>query len=221
VGLRLYRSRFRIPDLRNQRRAPEEPEPDQFDQIQEISAVIDWAIAENDNIASPLHGLIDPETIAVSGHSLGGHVTMWSAIADSRIDTAVIIDAWFDISEGGFGQVDVPVMFLNSWVGLCGGHGLPVKHIYDVIDVPRAEIAVVDSAHIDFLERSDGLNALGQVICGGGTRDKNEVRAIAQRYLVAWLNVYLKGLTDFEDIYAGASAQADIDANSVTIRHDL
>ena len=60
----------------------------------DVSFVIDEVLAANDDPASPLHGLVDPEAIGVVGHSLAG-ATTWAvsfntARRDERIDSTVI-----------------------------------------------------------------------------------------------------------------------------------
>jgi dienelactone hydrolase len=60
----------------------------------DVSFVIDEMLAANDDPASPLHGLVDPDAIGVVGHSLGG-ATTWAvsfntATQDPRIDSTVI-----------------------------------------------------------------------------------------------------------------------------------
>ena len=60
----------------------------------DVSFVIDEVLAANDDPASPLHGVVDPEAIGVVGHSLGG-ATTWAVsfnppTRDERIDSTVI-----------------------------------------------------------------------------------------------------------------------------------
>ncbi|MCB0962780.1 MAG: dienelactone hydrolase family protein [Acidimicrobiales bacterium] len=60
----------------------------------DVSFVIDQVLAANDDEAGPLHGLVDPESIGLVGHSLGG-ATTWAtsfntATRDPRIDSTVI-----------------------------------------------------------------------------------------------------------------------------------
>lgn len=67
---------------------------DVVNQPGDVSFVIDEVLAANDDPASPLHGLVDPDAIGVVGHSLGG-ATTWAvsfhtATRDERIDSAVI-----------------------------------------------------------------------------------------------------------------------------------
>ena len=60
----------------------------------DVSFVIDEVLAASEDEASPLAGLVDPESIGVVGHSLGG-ATTWAvsfntATRDPRIDSATI-----------------------------------------------------------------------------------------------------------------------------------
>ena len=58
----------------------------------QLSAAIDWALAENDRPGSRYHGLIDPDQIAISGFSCGG-VQALSIAGDPRVDTVVIMNS--------------------------------------------------------------------------------------------------------------------------------
>jgi len=51
---------------------------------------IDWALAENARADSPYYGLIDPEAVAVSGHSCGGLQAI-QAGGDPRVATTIVM----------------------------------------------------------------------------------------------------------------------------------
>jgi dienelactone hydrolase len=60
----------------------------------DVSFVIDSVLAASDDPDSPLHGLVDPTSIGMVGHSLGG-ATTWAvafntATRDERIDSATV-----------------------------------------------------------------------------------------------------------------------------------
>lgn len=55
----------------------------------DVMAGIEWALAENQREGSPLHGLIDPNKVAVSGFSCGG-VQALSLARDPRIKAIVV-----------------------------------------------------------------------------------------------------------------------------------
>ena len=58
----------------------------------QLSAAIDWALAENARPQSRYYGRIDADQIAISGFSCGG-VQALSIAADPRVDTVVIMNS--------------------------------------------------------------------------------------------------------------------------------
>jgi hypothetical protein len=57
-----------------------------------LMTALDWALAQNNDPASPYHGHIDPTAVAVSGYSCGGLQALQVA-ADRRIKTLVIMNS--------------------------------------------------------------------------------------------------------------------------------
>ncbi|MCB2078489.1 MAG: hypothetical protein KDE55_12425 [Novosphingobium sp.] len=57
--------------------------------VQDLRKILDWALAENDRPGSPYFGRIDPDLVAVAGHSCGG---MQAIIVgdDPRIKTVIV-----------------------------------------------------------------------------------------------------------------------------------
>ena len=55
----------------------------------DLLAGLDWILAENERAGSPFFGLVDPEMVAVAGHSCGGLQAI-SVAADPRIATAIV-----------------------------------------------------------------------------------------------------------------------------------
>jgi dienelactone hydrolase len=85
---------------------------DVVNQPGDVSFVIDQVLAAAEDEAGPLHGLVDPESIGVVGHSLGG-ATTWAvafntATRDDRIDSATVFagltfpmpDGEYDFASG-------------------------------------------------------------------------------------------------------------------------
>jgi hypothetical protein len=58
----------------------------------QLTAAIDWALAENERAGSRYFGRIDPEQIAISGFSCGG-VQALTIAADPRVKTVVIMNS--------------------------------------------------------------------------------------------------------------------------------
>jgi hypothetical protein len=59
---------------------------------EQLSAAIDWALAENARAGSPYYGRIDTGAIAVSGFSCGG-IQALTVASDPRVSTAVIMNS--------------------------------------------------------------------------------------------------------------------------------
>ena len=80
---------------------------DWVNQPGDVSFVIDEVLAAGDDPDSPLHGRVDPESIGVVGHSLGGATTYAvafnTATRDDRIDSVVVFAGLtFDVPGGEF-----------------------------------------------------------------------------------------------------------------------
>lgn len=67
---------------------PRLPAPQTY--YESLVEAIDWALAENARPESPYYGRIDPEAVAVSGHSCGGLQAI-QAGADPRVATSVVM----------------------------------------------------------------------------------------------------------------------------------
>ncbi|HTG39819.1 hypothetical protein [Sphingomonas sp.] len=57
-----------------------------------LKVAIDWAVAENERVGSPLRGRIDISRIAISGFSCGGLQALMNA-ADPRVKTIVVMNS--------------------------------------------------------------------------------------------------------------------------------
>jgi hypothetical protein len=58
----------------------------------QLTAAIDWALAENERAGSRYYGRVDPEQIAISGYSCGG-VQALTIAGDPRVKTVVIMNS--------------------------------------------------------------------------------------------------------------------------------
>lgn len=93
---------------------------DVVNQPGDVSFVIDQVLAANDDPDSPLAGLIDPDSIGVDGHSLGG-ATTWAvafdaAVRDDRIDSVVVFAGLtLDMPDGELElDSDLPLLVLHG-----------------------------------------------------------------------------------------------------------
>ena len=193
------------------------------EQIRQVSAVIDWAAQQNVDPASPLYAKVRTVDVGLVGHSLGSTISRAVALYDSRVLACAQLDGWFDSSA--YPHIDVlpgssvAFLWISADVGFCGGRSAIPEAVplIDFAEPPALEVIIDGAAHIDLLGQTRGFNRIGTIVCGGGTRDPNEVRAIAARYMIAWFNVHVQHKAEFEMYYNGAESQADVAAGTVTI----
>ncbi|MFB0613724.1 hypothetical protein [Aurantiacibacter poecillastricola] len=89
----------------------------------DLLAGLDWILAENDDAQSPFHSLIDPEKVAVAGHSCGGLQAI-SVAADPRIATAIVHNSGvldpaafnpitgFSVAKAELANIHSPVLYI-------------------------------------------------------------------------------------------------------------
>jgi dienelactone hydrolase len=190
----------------------------------QVSLLIDWCTEENLRADSPLFGRVDTGTVGAAGHSHGGKVSVVAALYDPRIDAIVDLDGNNDSDRvplaGRMHEINAPILWLSSGdesrcTGILGSRG---EVLYPYASPPTEEVTILGASHIAFLESSQGLNVIGQVVCGGGDKEQQAVRDIAYRYLIAWFNVYLKGDRSFETYFRGHEAARDVARGDVAIR---
>ncbi|MBI5093934.1 MAG: hypothetical protein HZB26_16025 [Candidatus Hydrogenedentes bacterium] len=197
-------------------------------QTQQVTDLIDWCAAEGERAESPLFGTVDIARVGTIGHSFGAFVALSAAVNDPRIRAVVDLDSIVADARSSnaallraqLAATFTPILWIGTDKGaFCSGPRGPFAlPLFDLANSPSEEVIVHGAAHIDFLEQSVGLNNLGQIICGGGTIDQNEARAIAARYMISWFNVYLQGQDDFRTYLDGESAMQDVAAGKVSIR---
>jgi dienelactone hydrolase len=108
------------PEPRPQLPPGQFPPPKTF--ASDLTAAIDWALAENERAGSPFKGLIDPQAIALSGFSCGGGQVMHVA-KDPRVRTLVmhntgVLNAGpspipgMDVTKAALDTIHTPVIFI-------------------------------------------------------------------------------------------------------------
>lgn len=189
--------------------------------VRQNAMVIAWCAEETIDPESELFGMADTSNVAMVGHSFGAGVAAVSALEGVR--AAVILDMpdnmvdYVPLETLG----DCPAAFMHLVAGhegvIWGGHNDDLA-LFDHSPPPAAEITIVGADHMDFMEGIVGLNHIGIWFGPHGTADSQVVRDITIRYMIAWLNVHMKGQDEFADWYQGERAQQDVDAGLLEIR---
>ena len=196
---------------------------------EDVGRLLDWALSDQSGIAER----IDEARIAVAGHSLGGKVSILSAILDARVRTVIgwdPVDANPPINNGSpsvtpelMDGLTVPLAVLGE---LLDSQGMfqscaPAADNYqqyfeNACAAPEAlEVTVEDADHMDWI---DDRNTCGFVCnaCQNGTADDANTRLLTRRVTTAFLEVHLRGRNELRtylaepDIGAGVTLRSQV-----------
>lgn len=152
-------------------------------EVSDLTAAVDWALAENQRVGSPYFGRIDPAQIAYSGWSCGGLQALQVA-KDPRVKTLVIHNS------GVFGDAQTRPTLPGMNVGKEVLKTLHTPVIY--IQGGPTDIAYANGMD-DFNQISHVPAAIANLPVGhGGTFDQPNGGAAAS-VAVSWLNWQLRG----------------------------
>ena len=176
----------------------------------EVGQIIDWALGA----ASGLAARVQPQAIAVAGHSLGGKVSINAAILDARIKAVVgwdPVDALPPFGNDGslsvtpemMGNLRVPLAVLGEQTDAGGVGGMacaPSADNYQQYFVAacraptRLEVTIDQADHMDWIgdRASCGLACFA---CRSGQTADTVVHTITKRVTTAWLERHLRAST--------------------------
>jgi predicted dienelactone hydrolase len=191
----------------------------------DLSAIVDWIEAE----PAALKGRADTTLVGLSGHSMGGKVSLLFAATDPRADAVFAIDPVdagppFAFNPGDYPSVAPELMpditaplgivgeTTNSTGGGFGGACAPAEdnfqQYYQAATSPAVEIDMLGANHMSFLD--DPNCGFACSACPAGTDDTVLTRKLTQRMMIAFFEVQLKGdalmtpwFTDWETLEPG------------------
>jgi hypothetical protein len=159
----------------------------------QLSAAIDWALAENKRSGSRYYGRIDPEQIAISGFSCGG-VQALTIAADPRVKTVVIMNSGLFVegetrmgamveAKSRIKDLHTPTLYvLGGPTDIAYANGM---HDYETIDHVPVAVANIDKGH-------------------GGTYWEPNGGAAAE-VVIDWLDWQLRGDVEASRTFVGPS----------------
>ena len=202
------------------RQFPSHINPYYDEQIAHNTILLDWALAENARPDSPLHGMIDGDKAGVSGYSMGAGIAVGAVARQPRFKACVAIDALGGDAPPDYieelARIEGATLYIRSTYPNQFG---PSANLFEFTPSPAMQVDIVGASHMQFEDRIVGSNQLGPLVAfPNGPADPAETRAIATRYTVAWLKVFLEGDTAFMRYLDGDDAQADVDAGLVELR---
>jgi hypothetical protein len=157
----------------------------------DLLRALDWALAQNADPASALHGRVDPQAIAVSGFSCGGLQALQIA-GDPRVKTLVVMNSGiFRDSTQGINGIEVSKALLEKihtpTFYILGGEA-DIAYANGMDDVARIRHVPVYVGNLD-------------VGHGGTYWDANGGKAAAA--VVAWLDWQLRGEAQAARMFTG------------------
>ena len=147
--------------------------------------------------SSPLFGIVDT-VCSLMGHSMGGGAMFHAAAGNSIID-AVIALTPFDTKPSAISAaatVKAPTLVIsasNDCITSPAKHHLPMYESSAAND--KTYIQIIGGTHCSMGESSKCIKAERLVGCEPGLNTAEQTAVIA-RYLVPWLNFFLKGEVD-------------------------
>lgn len=150
----------------------------------DVKYTLDWMLAATADPDSPFFGAVDPDRVGMMGHSFGGLTTFLAATTDPRYKVAV------PLAPATPGS---PVLTIPTLIAL--------GHIDSVVDNPKARTAWQAATGPKMLvEIGNAGHYAFSDLCFAGpdcnppkTRSQPEAHALALRYVVPFLEVYLAG----------------------------
>jgi predicted dienelactone hydrolase len=191
--------------------------PDHQKMADDISAVIDWALAQS-SLA------VDSQAIGVAGHSLGGKLSIFAATQDARIAAVV---GWDPVDSNNPSVAPEKMSSLHAAVAVVGettdgsGGGMPCAPtadnyhaFYAAAPSPAYAMTVAGADHMDWVD--DG-SCVTCGFCTAGTLSPDAVHTISRRLDVAWFRRQLLADTTMDTWLA---MPPELATNTVTIeRH--
>lgn len=202
--------------------------PDHVAFTKQLLGGIDWAEQE-----PKLEGVADTNNVGLTGHSLGGKISVLGAIMDNRVrasitldpvDAAVMCDMVKCPDVSNMLPTDIPLGFLGETLDGMGGF-MPCAPaadnfltFYAKATAPALAVTVNGANHMSFIDDLDscGFNCN---LCQAPTLDNDIVNAMARAYVVAFYGRHLKDNAGYETYLTGAEAKLRyVDNGQATIQ---
>ena len=173
----------------------------------DLSACVDWILAQDADASSIFYGRIDAGAIGASGHSAGGMSALVALARDPRLVTAAPMDPVDDADLGSTALAGVrkPVAITYSEDSSCNASG-SARTLYAAARPPKRGVLVVGANHCDPEMPSDFLCTL---TCGAANAGR---QALYLEVVTGWLEMHLRCDPGYEPWVSGAQIQADVSA---------
>ncbi len=178
-----------------------------------LQAILDWIEQDNMSPTGKLAGKADLTRIGLSGHSMGGKISLLTSAEDPRPAASFVIDP-VDAAGSPFAsnpvdypsvtpelmpQISIPLGLLGETLnGTCTGFGCQpcapaednFQQYYQYAVSPAIEIEVLGASHMSFLDNPN----CGFVcsVCPAGTDNTDTTHYLTRKYMTAFYLVELR-----------------------------
>jgi triacylglycerol lipase len=157
--------------------------------------------SEGTRKASPLVGMINPENMAVMGHSMGGGGALLAAqLYGEQLKAAIPLTSWQP--DGDFSKINIPTLAIAGEV--------------DRIDVSDAHafphyLSLPGNIAKMYIEIKDGNHFIANTSTGQDRLQPNiDVHDLVGRYGIAWLKLFLDRDESYRPLVFGDMPEKDI-----------
>jgi acetyl esterase/lipase len=192
-------------------------DPNHVVYAKQVLGGIDWVAQE-----ATLGPISDTDNVGLTGHSLGGKLSVIAASMDTRVRASITLDPVDgamncdpqkcpDASE--LLPLDIPLGFVGETLDAMGGFMscAPAADnfltFYKNTTAPSLAVTVLGANHMSFLDDLAGCGFTCS-LCNQPTLDNAVVNDLSRAFVVAFYGRHLRGISDYDLYLTGAEAQA-------------
>ncbi len=169
----------------------------------DVRFVVDTLLAESGDPSSALHGRIDEARIGLSGHSLGGKLSLLEAVSDERIRAIGVLDPvdtgnplfenprrYPSVAPELMPQIRAPLLIVGAELGdrlvsfsPCAPADDNYQRFFEAANPPAIEITQLDVGHGQYVD--EGAES-ATMACAVGDVSDDWVRSSSVAYLTAF-----------------------------------
>jgi len=194
----------------------------------DTSKLLTWLLAPTGSSAARISGRIDASRVGLTGHSLGGKISLLVAAKDPRVKAVIAIDpvdAGNPLARDTLPTIrlpaGVPIGLLGETISKTGGSQpcAPADSNYEVLyrstSADRFALRFLKAAHTDFVD-SPG-SCFPCLFCPGSLAPKAQSRDLAVKYVTAYFLWTLAGDAAAASYLTGPEAQKDVAAGLIEV----
>ncbi len=187
--------------------------------------ILDWLSTEIGNEQSFFYHALDMNKYLAAGHGSGGKAAVLTAWMDERIRATMALDpndditAIFDpdpsVTPELMSFIDVPGQYFGAYNGAdCVPDDENYAEYFDSAPAPVYEYAFLGAGHHAFVDNPE----CAACHCELGVADAERVKKLTRGFMVAFLNVRIRGWDEFDYYLSGLGVEQDVNMGWLLFR---